>query len=507
MLASGYVDPVARYGAQDEATYSRIALESLARGRWLVPTFLDRFAFFKPPLLFWLDGICVWLFGASTYTLRLPSLFSGAAVCAIAFYWVGRERGLTPAFLSVALIATDTYWIMLASLNMMDAPLAALSLLGLLAIALDPILSKRWTLPVTSVAFGAALLLKSVAAIPVVAAAATFLVVRRTSWRAPLQLAAGILIIAAPWYLYALLFHFQWFWNEHVRTELLGHNVAGTALGSPIGNLSFYFNRLVKVDPVVAFVGVLAISVLAWKRDHRAVLLLLFTLVSAFVMVLFGYHAATYLLPIVTALVVLIGLAVPYRAAIPVLFIALVTNVFLLMRGNNIVWRGTNLPMTPSLVSYCKLHRPSSLFVIETDDEFFSAALPLPRVHYGLIAEGRAAVHLAIDFQDLGIVTTEAEFGDQSHYWPLFRSRLNAMGLPPGLDPRATEVLFPNAGAIRAFIPRHPEIDFLVPDRLSPVTHEHIATKAGPGFVLLFATQSGAPPSAEPRPTSWSCEI
>src|ERR1700685_3694671 len=87
-LASGYVDPVSLYGAQDEGTYSRIALEMVERGNWLMPTFLDRIAFFKPPLLYWLSGISVEIFGVSAYALRLPSILAAAGTCAVAFQFV-----------------------------------------------------------------------------------------------------------------------------------------------------------------------------------------------------------------------------------------------------------------------------------------------------------------------------------------------------------------------------------------------------------------------------------
>ncbi len=506
-LASGFVDPVARYGAQDEATYSRIALETIARGNWLVPTFLDRIAFFKPPLLFWLDGIAVGIFGASVYALRIPSLLSGAVVCAVAFYWIARERSRSAALLAVALIATGTYWIMLASLNMMDAPLAAFSFLGLYAIARDPTLSQRQTLLVASLVFGAALLLKSVAALPVIGASVLYALVQKTQWQRIAGLIGCIALVSAPWYLYALVFHFQWFWNEHVRTELFGHNVAGTALGSPLGNLSFYFTRLMRVDPLVAFAGALSIIFLSVKRERSAIPVLLFLSLSGLVMLIFGYHAATYLLPVVTGLAILTGLAIPRPAAIPLLLIVVIGNFFALTKGHYVVWTGSNLPMAPALVSYCELHRQSPLFVVEADDEFFSAALPLPRVHYGLIAQGRAAVHLAIDFQKLGIVTTADEFDNQPLYWPTFRARLTAMGLPADLDPRATEVLFPSVDAIKSFIARHPEIDFLVPDHLVPLTREHVTSSAGSGFSLLFATLTGTPESTAPRPSSWSCKI
>ena len=52
-----------------------------------------------------------------------------------------------------------------------------------------------------------------------------------------------------------------------MRTELFGHNVAGTALGSPLGNLSFYFMRLMRVDPLVALAG--ALSIIFSQREAR----------------------------------------------------------------------------------------------------------------------------------------------------------------------------------------------------------------------------------------------
>ena len=106
-----------------------------------------------------------------------------------------------------------------------------------------------------------------------------------------------------------------------------------------------------------------------------------------------------------------------------------------------------------------------------------------------------------------GVNYFSRSYDSQPRYWPTFRARLKAMGLPPNLDPRATEVLFPDIDAIRIFIARHPEIDFVVPDRLAPGTREHQATSAGPAFVLLFATEAGTGGELVARPTSWACEV
>lgn len=507
-LASGYVDPVGGFGTQDEATYSRIALEILERHNWLMPTFLDRIAFFKPPFLFWLSAWSVKLFGASAYALRLPSVLSASGVCALAFAWVARFRGTVAGLAAVALLACDYYWILLGSLNMTDAPLAFLSLLALFTALIDPPFARRRTILILALALGASLLTKSVAAFPVLAALLIHALSTKTRLRNVLLLLAGPSLVAAPWFLYALLFHFRWFWREHILTELLGHNVAGTAFGSPPENLLFYFQRLVQPDPIIAIVGAMALVYALWRRRFdESRLILLWLGFTVLVMAAFGYHAAAYLLPVVTGLAILAGLALSasrWRWNLGALCAIIAAQAWTLAHDTKIVWSGTNLAVAPALVSYCGQYRPNSLMLIETDDEFFSATEPLPRVHYGLIAQGRAAFRLAIDFQSLGIVVSSDEFDRRPETWPVFRERLTAMGLPPWFDPRATEVLFRDRATIAAFIAHHPEIDFLVPRGYVASDAGHRAVEAGPEHLFLLASQPA--PGDLPR-HRWACRL
>src|SRR5579883_1266545 len=82
-IATSYVDPVAHILAQDEAVYASTSLEMAAHGEWLSPKYLGRWAFYKPPLLYWLSAICVKVAGASTFALRFPSILAGAASVAL----------------------------------------------------------------------------------------------------------------------------------------------------------------------------------------------------------------------------------------------------------------------------------------------------------------------------------------------------------------------------------------------------------------------------------------
>ena len=91
-IASGFIDTVTHLGAQDEAVYTREAIHMATRGEWLTPTYLGRFILFKPPLLMWLSGISIKLFGIHALPVRLPALFAGALICAIVFGIVRNSR-------------------------------------------------------------------------------------------------------------------------------------------------------------------------------------------------------------------------------------------------------------------------------------------------------------------------------------------------------------------------------------------------------------------------------
>ncbi|MDQ6708184.1 MAG: hypothetical protein M3Z85_19685, partial [Acidobacteriota bacterium] len=47
-IASGFIDPVTRLGAQDESLYTREAIHMATGGGWLTPMYLGRFVLFKP---------------------------------------------------------------------------------------------------------------------------------------------------------------------------------------------------------------------------------------------------------------------------------------------------------------------------------------------------------------------------------------------------------------------------------------------------------------------------
>ena len=71
-VAAPFTDTVSKLRAQDESGYANSALALARDGGWLTPKVLGRYFLYKPPLLVWLSGLCLKLFGISLWALRLP---------------------------------------------------------------------------------------------------------------------------------------------------------------------------------------------------------------------------------------------------------------------------------------------------------------------------------------------------------------------------------------------------------------------------------------------------
>jgi hypothetical protein len=182
--------------------------------------------------------------------------------------------------------------------------------------------------------------------------------------------------------------------------------------------------------------------------------------------------------------------------------------VLLLYKDRGIQWKGTNVPSARVLQSYCELARDRSLFILQPDDEYFSAVLPLRKVFYGIIGHGSPQPHLAIDWRALGVVVTQEEFDDQAKWWPIYQIRLAGIGLDlDGVewrDPRGTVVLIRDESAAADFISSHPELDFLVPKAFARDPGKHYeALSTGEREFLISTTVSEHTSEAPP----WSCQV
>lgn len=80
----------------DEINFAESAREMLATGDWATVRINFEPFIEKPPLFFWLQGACMWLFGVNEFAARLPNALFGILTL-LTLFWIGR-RHVSAAF-------------------------------------------------------------------------------------------------------------------------------------------------------------------------------------------------------------------------------------------------------------------------------------------------------------------------------------------------------------------------------------------------------------------------
>jgi hypothetical protein len=496
-IASGYIDPVAKIAAQDEAVYSSTSI-GMAGGRgWLTPMFLGRYVMYKPPLLYWLSGISIRFFGVGPLQLRLPSVLTGAAIAAAVFYWALQIEGLVAAIGAVFLLSSNYLWYTLGSLNMTDMLLTCCIVMASLCLHVNPELGDPRAFFGFGIAVAAALMTKGVAGVvPILIFAGTCVLLRaRPPFKRIVQLAALVAALALPWYLYQLVVHHRWFWAEFVLMENLSYGLGAPPQTTNEGQIAFYARRLWTTDfPLLCLA--LASVPFWWRRANRDRAILLSWIATMLLTVAgFHYRNASYLLPLVPALCLW---ACPVLRWKP---------VSLLLVPAILIWKGvpfepgTTVASAPILKEYCRQGRSAQLIVVAPDDEFYSAVLPLSGVHYLYFQTSEPSVRPALDFQKLGITVSADQFNDLAKWTPVFHARLREWGLDSE-TPVATVILAKDREQVEAVIRNHPDYDFLLPAELVPAGGTHLQRSFTDGRTLLLS-----PNKQELREESRTCEM
>jgi hypothetical protein len=505
-VASGYVDPVGRIRAQDEAVYAHTALRMARTGDWLTPNFLGRHALYKPPLLFWTTGLSVKLLGASPLSLRLPSLLAGALAATLLFAWLRRSAAPAAAAAAVLLLISNPLWHRVSRMCLTDALLALWIIAALFVLARDPRLQGRRALWSFSAFTAAAILTKGIAGLLPLGILALFAAFHRTGERPSLRriLQAGLLTaaLALPWHVYQLLAHPRWFWAEYVQGEILTFGLGSPYQTSAENHALFYLRRLALTDPLLCLLALAALPSLiaAWRagRSHPPALLISWITAAAAAMMLFQYRNASYLsllVPVLALASVAYGrLFSGRRAALAAAVLAML--FFLRAAFPSQPWglnfrTGTDVAAAPLLEAYARMHRPNDLILVSPNDEFYSAVLPLPRVRYCFIDPRDPAPAYGLDFRHLGISVTAAQFAQLDQWRSLFRERLRAFHLNSE-EPIATVIVVPSVDELVKMIAASPRSDFLLPASLrgavEPRTEtSHRMLPASPQRFLLLA--------------------
>lgn len=452
-VGAGFVDPIGKIRAQDEAVYSHTAIRMATQGDWMTPHFLERFALYKPPLFYWLTALAVKVLGISEISLRLTSLLAVAAM--IALLAVRTKTWI--AALALLTLAGNEYLARLSGLALTDALLTALFVFAMDSLRQDEALTTKRSALTFGALTGLAILTKGIAGLlPLIALAVHQLIrlLRRQSTASAHSLAVvavAAFAVAAPWHLYQWAVHPRWFLAEYVGVEIMRYGLGAPPQTSSESSAMFYGWRFLQLEPALAILGLVALA----TRRSAVALAITVTVVAA----VFGYQYRnlSYWLPLIPAFAMAIGELIDEYPQLAM--IAPVALLSVLTPGQ---WRRSADPPLPALATlrrYCGESRANQLYILGTPDEFHASLLPLAQApRYIFIAPTPEYGATALDFHALGITrTVEEELADTPP-----KEDVLAWGLP---DRRAlgTVVLARDMAELGKFMAARSTADFLLP--------------------------------------------
>ena len=228
----------------DEGAFSEATREMLASGDWGFTTLNGAVRFDKPILVYWLQAACVWLLGVNEAAFRLPLALCAWAWCLATVHFSAPRLGRPAAWLAGAVAATSLGVLVIGRAATADGLLNLLLALALFDAwrhlengAMAPLRrAYAW--------IGLGLLAKGPVAVLVPGATVLLYCLfsgrPKAAWRA-FSDARGwalLLVIALPWYAYALHRHGQAF----VDGFFIRHNLAryGSVLEGHSGSVLYY---------------------------------------------------------------------------------------------------------------------------------------------------------------------------------------------------------------------------------------------------------------------------
>ncbi len=522
-IANSFADPISKIRVQDESFYSHNALQMAVAGDWMTPTFLGRYFLHKPPLLMWLSGLSMKCFGVSLLTLRLPVLLAGALVVTLVFWWVWQAGSAGMAVAAAILLVSNRLWHTYSRLCMTDVLLTAWIVAALSCLAKDPRLAGRASLCCFGAFTAAALMTKNIAGLLPLFILVVFQVWMRGDQRPGLRRILGVSLLAGglalPWHLYQLVAHRQWFWTEYVKVQIFGIGLHSSWQGAREGQLWFYLKRLAMTDPVLCVLVLVALPsfwVALRRRDSvRPVLLVCWILVAAGSIALFQAQNLVYVSYLIPALSILAGGYGPWRGKARQSFVIAALGILFVVKagfgaqawGLPFLGEKPN-PSAQALRSYCDRGRPNELIVVSSDDDFYSAVLPLPKVRYCFIGPLSVFETSARHLIYLGVVVTADQFAELDRWRPQFRERLLSWGLD-STEPLGSAIVAASEAEVVKIIEGHPETDFFLPVEMRGMveakvrsTHEAV-TGTSDRFFLLALTPAPAREARRPLPRYW----
>ena len=105
--------------------------------------------------------------------------------------------------------------------------------------------------------------------------------------------------------------------------------------------------------------------------------------------------------------------------------------------------------------------------LVEPEDAYYSAVLPLPRVRYCVMDSLSSVENYGPHLLHLGVTVTADQFADMDRWRDRFRQRMAAWGLD-STEALATVIVAGSQSDVWKVIQTHPQSDFFLPTEMRP---------------------------------------
>lgn len=211
----------------DEGAFSQATRELLVSGDWGHTTLNGEARFDKPIGIYWLQALCVTLLGLSEFSLRLPSALSGWCLALVCAHFTARRWGTVAGAWTGVLLVSSVGLQMILRTATADALLHLLIVLAALDLWRFSETGRVHPLRRAYLWMGLGLLVKGPVAILVPFATFSLWCLSQRQWERLRSACFDVpgwlilLLVAGPWYLYALNRH-GW---AFVEGFILRHNL------------------------------------------------------------------------------------------------------------------------------------------------------------------------------------------------------------------------------------------------------------------------------------------
>lgn len=220
----------------DEGLYASCARQMLESGDFITPRVGSTLFFDKPPLIYWIQALCMKLFGFTPLAARLPSAVSMVLLAAVLWWWAKRAGRAQVGWLAGIFTMSCLLCTMIARQAIMDSMLTLFLTISIIGI-IEAIRTDRKWYYLAAAGIGLAMMTKGLPGLVLPGLTFILLVVIKRDWkefaRVPwLGCLLLLFAIVLPWHIAVYkangdLFIKEYIIHQHVQRFLgkdFGHN-------------------------------------------------------------------------------------------------------------------------------------------------------------------------------------------------------------------------------------------------------------------------------------------